>query len=348
MSSEIIPTDVLPPVPSPAEHVDPQDLNQSPDVLPPEPPAERVELREQDIHESPMTDDDDTNGLSPPVQSDKTEGDKTPTEDQCHRGIPPSTTVNMEVDIEPERPKPPSTTVSLSDLPPKPKLKNRQADEVQDTETESSFPVLGSKHTSVTLETDPTLPNEETEMPVSRWMCPDGVSSLFFKDIPLDDQITDLGRRMRTIGLRFKCTYPKMDSIPLSILEFATRAITNDKITEHEGEKKEINFGNFFVALPLVCFKEVVASQDMIIKLGTKGGFKKKVPKLFGQSCPTLHRFWVVHHHGRKAHVLNGSAYAENPVPLKQLRKLESKMIKFFTDQFESMHNEETKSIKDG
>jgi hypothetical protein len=202
------------------------------------------------------------------------------------------------------------------------------------------------------MELDPIPPLTSLKATPPSWSSPDVVPSWTNND-PTSapkELNSQLCQRMFEICLIYKAAYPNMKTMPHALLEFLTRSITDDhlRIDDPAVNNANMKVGAFFCTLPVCDFKDVVPSYDLMTKLGVKGGFKKKKPKLFGDKLPSSHRFWVVHHNGRWAKSINTDSYLTNKENIKHFSKFEAHLVSFFIRQFDQMSIEEQSSVKKG
>jgi hypothetical protein len=147
----------------------------------------------------------------------------------------------------------------------------------------------------------------------------------------------------------FVAKYPMCKPIGVEFLEYLVRTTTDVKLYEGAVASKNMVCGDWFTALPIGSFKNIMNSRNLLITLGVKGGYKKSNVKLFNETLPIKDRFWVVHNNGRRAgqHFVAGGPDVDKQSH-QLIQKLRSKMSFFVSEQFNVFNEAEKSSVEKG
>jgi hypothetical protein len=182
------------------------------------------------------------------------------------------------------------------------------------------------------------------------WIVPDEVPSRIV-EAPTDPKglSSDLAQRCYEVTLMFVAKYPMCKPIGVEFLEYLVRTTTDDKLYEGAVASKNMVCGDWFTALPIGSFKNIMNSRNLLITLGVKGGYKKSNVKLFNETLPIKDRFWVVHNNGRRAgqHFVAGGPDVDKQSH-QLIQKLRSKMSFFVSEQFNVFNEAEKASVEKG
>lgn len=190
------------------------------------------------------------------------------------------------------------------------------------------------------------------------WMANQDSLWVNFDDVPSHTNVkitvtpksidSNLCQRMYQICLIFLASFPRMKPIPPHMVEFFTCTMSDTmKLLMIQSKPRTWWLTIFIVPWPYAVLK-IMSSQDSVTKLGTKGGFKKKKPALFGDKIPSHDCFWVVHHNRKYIKKLNALAFSQNHQVMRHFYRLKNNMVKFFFMQFDRIQDDKSSSIKGG